>query len=334
VRILTLCRFPNIRVRRTLAVGGGAISIDDHGATDFRALAENSADIICRVNLQLALVYVSPSAFHVLGWRPDELIGKPPAAIIVAESLPVMQAAHAFNQAHPAENRPVTLQMRKKDGTTAWMEVSARIVFDPVTGKETETVLGIRDVSLRKALEEQLSLLALTDGLTGLANRRAFDENLDREWLRTLREGSQMSLVILDLDHFKHFNDTYGHQVGDDCLRAVADAVRSTIGATDVACRYGGEEIAIILPAADSAAAVRTAEAVRVAIEELDLPHDRNPAGSRVTASFGVATALSRHGGTMRMPEALLLAADNALYKAKHNGRNRIATALLVAVKL
>jgi diguanylate cyclase (GGDEF)-like protein/PAS domain S-box-containing protein len=311
-----------------------AISSDDHWTTDFQALAENSADVICRLNLRLALTYVSPASFDVLGWRPEELIGKTPDSIVTTDSLPVLAAAHTFNQAHPAETRPVTLEMRKKDGSTAWMEVKASIVRDPVTGEETETVLGMRDVSIRKALEDKLSLLALTDGLTGLANRRAFDESLNREWLRTLREGSQMSLLILDLDRFKEFNDRYGHQVGDDCLRAVAVAVRSAILPTDVACRYGGEEIAVILPGADCAGGLKTAEAVRAAIEALDFPHERDSGSGRLTASVGVATALSRHGGTMRMPETLLLAADNALYKAKHLGRNRIATTLLVAVKL
>ncbi len=261
-------------------------------------------------------------------------MGKTPDSIVAAESLPVLAAAHAFNQMHPEENRPVTLLMRKKDGSTAWMEVSARVVRDPVTGEEAETVLGMRDVSELKDLEERLSRLALTDGLTGLSNRRAFDESLDREWLRTLREGSQMSLLILDLDRFKEFNDRYGHQKGDDCLHAVAAAVRSAIRATDTACRYGGEEIAVILPAAGSAGASRVAEAVRAAIEALDFPHERNRDYGPITASVGAATALSQHGGTMRMPEALLLAADDALDKAKHLGGNCIATTLLVAAGL
>lgn len=282
----------------------------------------------------MALIYVSPSVFNVLGWRPQELLGKTPDDIVTTESLPVLAAAQSYNRAHPAENRRVTLQMRKKDGSTAWMEVSARAVRDPSTGEEAETVLGVRDVSDRKALEEQLSLLALTDGLTGLGNRRAFDESLDREWLRTLREGSQMSLLILDLDHFKEFNDRYGHQAGDEGLRVVATAVRSAVRATDIVCRYGGEEIAVILPVADSSGAMGAAEAVRASIEALDFPHERDPGHGPLTASVGVATALSRHGGTMRMPESLILAADNALYKAKHLGRNCIATALLVAVKL
>jgi diguanylate cyclase (GGDEF)-like protein len=254
---------------------------------------------------------------------------------VFGEDLPLVAAAHAVTMADPRLSRPIAVRMHRKDGGFTWMEVNARVVRDPVTSQVKETVIVMRDVTDRKALEESLSAQALTDALTGLANRRAFDEALGREWLRTLREGSQMSLLLLDLDHFKAFNDAYGHQVGDDCLRAVAIAVRKSIRGTDTACRYGGEEIAIILPSADAPGAYKVAETVRRAIEDLGLPHAGNPIGGEVlTASVGVATALSRDGGTVRLPEALLLAADTALYKAKHLGRNRIATAMLVAPKV
>jgi diguanylate cyclase (GGDEF)-like protein len=174
--------------------------------------------------------------------------------------------------------------------------------------------------------------MALTDGLTGLANRRAFDKALKSEWKRTLREGSEVSLLLLDIDHFKLFNDRYGHLVGDDCLRAVAAAVSGAVRASDSVARYGGEEIAVILPSTLIAGAVEVAEKVRSAVEALRLCHEGNPeGGGGVTVSVGVATALARVGGTMRMPESLLLAADNAMYKAKREGRNRVATSLLIA---
>jgi diguanylate cyclase (GGDEF)-like protein len=224
--------------------------------------------------------------------------------------------------------------MRKKDGTLVWIEFTARVVRDPVTGEPEEAVVTMRDVSERKMLEDELSSLALTDSLTGLANRRAFDEALDREWKRTLREGSQISLLLLDVDHFKELNDRYGHQVGDDCLRAVAFAVKKAVRETDIPARYGGDEIAVILPSTDTPGALGVAEKVRAAVEALRLTNEDNPEGSGwVTSSVGVATALSRQGGTMKMPESLLLAADNALYKAKRKGRNCVATALLVAFK-
>jgi diguanylate cyclase (GGDEF)-like protein/PAS domain S-box-containing protein len=302
--------------------------------TDFQRLAEYSADVICRSGVDMRWRYVSPSSFAVLGWTPEEMIDMEAFALIYPEDLPGLIATATRNFAPGVEPERAAVRMRKKDGTLVWIEFTARVVRNPSTGEADEAVVTMRDISERKTLEEKLSALALTDGLTKLANRRAFDEALDREWKRTLREGSQISLLLLDLDHFKELNDRYGHQVGDDCLRAVAATVLTAVRTTDIAARYGGEEIAIILPSTDTAGAVAVAEKVRSAVEALQITHEGNPEGSGwVTVSLGVATALSRQGGTMRMPESLLLAADNALYKAKREGRNRVATALLVAFK-
>jgi diguanylate cyclase (GGDEF)-like protein len=122
--------------------------------------------------------------------------------------------------------------------------------------------------------------------------------------------------------------------VGDDCLRAISTAVMQAVRATDIAARYGGEEIAVILPSTDNAGAVEVAEKVRSAIRDLRITHEGNlEGGLLVTASVGVATALARNGGSLRMPESLLLAADNAMYKAKHEGRNCVRTAVLLASK-
>jgi diguanylate cyclase (GGDEF)-like protein len=223
--------------------------------------------------------------------------------------------------------------MLRKNNSVAWIEMNGSLVRDPATGEPQEYVLIMRDIAERKAMEEKLSALALTDGLTGLSNRRAFDRALNREWKRTLREGSQISLLLLDVDHFKWFNDQYGHQAGDDCLRAIAAAVSGSVRGSDMVARYGGEEITVILPSTDTTDAVKVAEKVRLAVEGLRLPQEGHQGGGWVSVSIGVATALARQGGTIKMPESLLLAADNALYKAKHEGRNRVATALLVATK-
>lgn len=301
---------------------------------DFQFLAENSADIICRAGLDMILRYVSPSSFDLLGWKPEEMIDKGPEGFVLPEDLPIVASSSNRFLSPGVQNSSSTVRMRKKDGTIIWMELNARLARDPATGEPSEVVLVMRDVTVRKQLEDRLSALALTDGLTGLLNRRAFDETLDREWKRTLREGSEMSLLLLDVDHFKQFNDQYGHQAGDDCLRAVAAAVSKAVRATDTVARYGGEEIAVVLPSTYTAGAVEVAEKIRAIVEALQLPLEGNPeGGSWVTVSVGVATAIARVGGTMRMPESLLLAADNAMYKAKHEGRNRVATTLLIAPK-
>lgn len=301
--------------------------------TDFQLLAEYSGDVICRSGVDMKFRYVSPSSFDVLGWLPEEMMAMDAFALIYPEDLPGLFAVATRNFAPGVEPDRASVRIRKKDGTYIWVEFIARVIRDPSTQEAIEAVVTMRDISERKALEEKLSILALTDALTGLANRRAFDEALNREWKRTLREGSRISLLLLDVDNFKSFNDEYGHQVGDDCLRTIAIAVKEAVRASDIPARYGGEEIAVILPSTDTAGAVEVAEKIRAAVEALQLTHKGNSETGRITVSIGVATALSRHGGTMRMPESLLLAADNALYKAKREGRNRVETALLVAIK-
>ena len=301
----------------------------EEAAMNFQFLAEHSADIICRIGTNEKVSYVSPSCRHVLGWTPEEMTGTRLGAFILAEDIPVLDSRAASFFASGAQTDIATVRMRKKDGAIAWMEANGRLVRDPATGEPQEVVLVMRDITERKRLEEKLSALALTDSLTGLMNRRSFDESLTREWKRAVRHGSQVSLLFLDLDHFKRFNDRYGHQAGDDYLRAVAEAVSDAVRTTDRVARYGGEEITVILPSTSAAGAAETAEKVRSAVEALRLRHEGNPEGKGwVTVSVGVATAVARRGEIVDgMPKALLEAADSAMYKAKHEGRNRVVTA-------
>jgi diguanylate cyclase (GGDEF)-like protein/PAS domain S-box-containing protein len=305
--------------------------------TDFRLLAEHSADVICRVDMSTIMRYVSPSSLHVLGWTPEEMIGKGPDFLIIPEDLPIIHARSARQYAPgQTDDSPATIRMRRKDGTIIWVETSARRVFDPDTGLPREIVLVMRDITQRKLLEEKLSAQALTDPLTGIANRRAFDQALEKEWKRTLREGSQMSLLLLDVDRFKRFNDQYGHQAGDDCLRAVAAVARAGARrALDIVARYGGEELAFILPCTHAPGALQVAEKIRGAIAELKIPHAGNQdGGGFVTASIGVATAQAHKTETMKMPDSILISADYALYQAKHDGRNRVAATPLMSAQV
>jgi diguanylate cyclase (GGDEF)-like protein/PAS domain S-box-containing protein len=307
-------------------------SIFGQDAIDFKSLVDNSVDVLCCSGYDRKARYISPSCFKLLGWKPEELVGKGPEVYILPDDLHVMDDAGVRIVAADDQIDVSTFRIQRKDGSIAWVEANVRLMRDSVTGEPKEHVIIMRDITERKQLEEKLSTQALTDGLTGLWNRRAFDDALAREWKRTVRDGSQISLLILDLDHFKRFNDQYGHLAGDDCLRAVASAVRGAVRASDCVARYGGEEITIILPTTDTAGAVAAAEKVRSAVETLQLSHEGNQeGGARVTVSIGVATAFARQSEAVeRMPESLLQAADNAMYKAKHDGRNRVVTALLI----
>jgi diguanylate cyclase (GGDEF)-like protein/PAS domain S-box-containing protein len=305
----------------------------DQAFSTFQLLAEQSMDMMCRVSLDRQILYASPACKRLLGWSQEEMVGKGPQHLVLEEDLPIVRQSVAFAMQPGVEDFPHTVRMNTKDGEVIWVEINARMVRDEATGDPVEMVLVFRDITERKQFEEKLHRMAMTDGLTGLANRRAFDETLEREWKRVLREASHTSLILLDVDHFKAFNDHYGHQVGDDCLRAVAHAVEKAVGRpNDLVARYGGEEIAVILPKTDLKAAMELGERIRRRVQELALVHEKSANGEGVvTISVGVAAALSRHGGTMKMPESLLMAADTALYKAKLQGRNRVATAFLVA---
>ncbi|MEO0854506.1 MAG: diguanylate cyclase, partial [Cyanobacteria bacterium J06648_11] len=137
---------------------------------------------------------------------------------------------------------------------------------------------------------QELQALANSDGLTGVANRRRFDESISREWRRQSRHSGVLSLILLDIDDFKRYNDTYGHMAGDDCLRLVATALKRTVDRpADLVARYGGEEFALLLPETGLAGASRVAEKVRAEIDQLKLPHAASRTRTVVTASLGVA---------------------------------------------
>ena len=168
---------------------------------------------------------------------------------------------------------------------------------------------------------QELQRLSMTDALTGIANRRMFDVSLAREWRRCLRLNKPLSVVMLDVDYFKKYNDRYGHQEGDDCLVAVAHEVsRAAPRPGDLVARYGGEEFVMILSETTESGANRVAERIRQQVTELKLPHLDSPYGY-VTVSCGVSSVLPATGLS---PEMLVKSADNALYLSKNQGRNMI----------
>jgi diguanylate cyclase (GGDEF)-like protein len=167
----------------------------------------------------------------------------------------------------------------------------------------------------------ELERLSSIDGLTGLTNRRRFDELYLHEWKRAIRVGSALTAILIDIDHFKGYNDRYGHLAGDDCLRRVAVALREAAHRPgDSVARYGGEEFVAVLAETDAAGARTLAESMRRAVEKLAIEHAGSSAGSHVTASLGVATTIPDEGTDQA---SLLAAADEALYESKRGGRNR-----------
>jgi len=183
----------------------------------------------------------------------------------------------------------------------------------------------IRNHILLKKQGDLLRGLSFRDGLTGLANRRRFDQFLDAEWRRGIRSGAPLSLIMMDIDFFKAYNDGLGHLAGDDCLRRIAQTLAGAVQRpSDLTARYGGEEFVCILSETELTGARRVAGHVQTAVAEAALSHPGSSVSAWVTLSMGVATLIPTLEDS---PQTLILAADQALYAAKNGGRNRISPA-------
>ncbi len=298
----------------------------------FRLLTENSGDVIARLGLDGVFRYVSPAALRVLGWQPQALCGQPMLDFVQAEDRAwVSSSVVALAQA-ATEEITITFRFRREDESEVWVEAHVRLLLDP-GGRPLEAVLAMRDATDRKAAEtellaafERMEAMAQTDGLTGLANRRRFDEMLGREWRRAMRDETPLSLLLVDADRFKTFNDRYGHAAGDECLRHLAVAIGSAARRPgDLAARYGGEEFVVLLPATDLLGAQEVAERLRQEVLAIGLEHLGNPPMGLVSVSIGLACAWPRAGEPVDT-DGLLRAADDALYVAKSTGRNQVSS--------
>jgi len=201
-------------------------------------------------------------------------------------------------------------------------ELAAQVADRTAKLEEANALLSERSRELEEA-NRRLELLSTVDSLTEAANRRQFDHVLDAEWRRCARTGLPLALLMLDIDHFKPFNDGYGHVTGDVCLKKVAGVVRKLVQrAGELVARYGGEEFAVLLPGSDAPHARERAETIRLEVELLAIPHAYSKVAPVVTISAGVAAMIPIYGNT---PGELISAADRALYHAKQAGRNRVS---------
>ena len=298
--------------------------------TRFRLLAEASRDVIVLAGLDGERKYVSPAATELLGWSQDEMLSSNPVSITHPEDLP--KIAKMLRECREGkETGALSYRCRKKDGSYLWLESNIRLFRDAATGDAAGFVYILRDISERKIAEDKLQdafhtveQLALVDGLTGVANRRLMDETLSREWMRAIRDGTSLSLLLIDVDHFKLYNDLYGHLAGDSCLQMIANAIQAALRRPpDLLARYGGEEFVIILPNTPISGAERMSHKVLEAVAACAIPHTGSPYAS-VTVSLGCATMTATMEGS---PKELLKAADDAMYRAKTNGRNQIQLA-------
>jgi len=202
-----------------------------------------------------------------------------------------------------------------------YLAINCGPIFDD-DGKMIAVVETVRDMTDQKKAEMALESLAHKDGLTGLANRRSFDMALESDLMQSQREREPLSLLLCDVDYFKLYNDTYGHQAGDECLKKIARTLDAqAFRATDLAARYGGEEFAMIIPGADINGARRIGERIRQSIYDLEIEHKSNPALDRVTISIGAVSLIPKCEDNNA---GVIERADKALYQAKEGGRNQI----------
>ncbi len=305
------------------------VRIGQRAERRYRLLAENSSDAIVCLGLDGSRRYASPAFTVLTGWSVEEGVCERWSDIVHPDDRPMLAGVAPRLLSGEAQ---VTSCFRyiRKDGSTVWVEGRARLLRD--TNGDTQLISNVRDITDRRAAENQVAVLnrelarqANTDGLTGLANRRRFDEALDLEWRRGAREETPLSLLMIDVDRFKLYNDRHGHQGGDACLRAVAATMAQVARRpADLTARYGGEEFAILLPGVDAQGAAALAGRVAAAVRATGIAHEDNTPAGVVTVSIGVATAIPSLAMEAPGLAALVTGADAALYEAKRSGRNRV----------
>ncbi len=329
------------RMTAQLAVRGAALRQSEE---KFHSLVENVNIGVYRATLDGKGVFLqlNSAMAHIFGYSSANELLRIPIADLYQNAADREQFLADARKEGLVKNREVL--MRKQDGTVFWCSRSG-VVRSDEAGREWIDG-AIEDIDERKRAEallrqakEQLEIqvaertrqltelnaelkqLSTLDGLTCIGNRRCLDDFLEYEWQRARREKESIALIMFDIDYFKLFNDTYGHVAGDECLKKVAAVLKNTIKrTTDFASRYGGEEFVVVLPATNSQGAMKVAEKIRIAIEGLEIRHEKSTLSPFVTVSAGVAAVVPDGNTTSTL---LVDAADQALYRAKEAGRNR-----------
>jgi diguanylate cyclase (GGDEF)-like protein/PAS domain S-box-containing protein len=260
--------------------------------------------------------YANPACDRYLGYADDDLVGRSLTELLAdKEAYPdgstAMEAiGHGTHE----------VLIRRRDGGLRAMDLT----MTPMHAADGLFVAVLHDITHHKQSEDALQRAAMLDPLTMIANRRQFDAFMEKEWQRAIRNTQPLSLVVLDVDHFKLYNDTLGHAAGDACLQKVAQALQAhALRPTDLAARYGGEEFVLLFAETPLDAAERLGEAIRTAVEGLKLPNPRSPTSPWLTVSVGVAAIVPTQLDDI---EQLFVCADRAMYAAKEAGRNRVET--------
>jgi diguanylate cyclase (GGDEF)-like protein/PAS domain S-box-containing protein len=307
----------------------------EHDAAVYRTLLESTKAIPWKIDwASMAFTYIGPQIESLLGWAPSswKTVQDWAARMHPEDRDKVVAFCVAQSQAgtdHEADYRALT-----SSGDYVWLRDVVHVVRDE--RGDVESLVGFMfDISERKKTEEKLAelqreleALSFKDGLTGVGNRREFDAVLRHAWSAAQRHGAPLSLIMVDIDFFKSYNDYYGHVQGDECLKRVAGLLSDAVRPGDFVGRFGGEEFVLVLPNTGSEAARQVAERCRDRIGAAQIAHERSPFRQTVTASFGVGSVIPDSSAD---PVEFVNLVDTQLYLAKDNGRDCIAAVNRVA---
>lgn len=290
-----------------------------------KLVTENSRDVIVIADFEGNRSFVSGAIANWGGWSREDLLRFKSFDLAHPDDRPKI-AATILELRAGKDGALVECRVRTREGRYLWVEASLRTIRDPVTGLPKGILNAVREITQRKLAEQELAdayhaveTLAITDALTGLANRHSFDQCINNEWRRCMRERKPLSLLLVDADLFKSYNDSYGHLRGDSCLKQIAEAAQDVIARPgDLVARFGGDEFAVILPNTAADGALQIARDICAMTRNRQLPHSANTAGI-VTVSVGCATLVPQFG---HHAASLIDCADKALYQAKRCGHN------------
>lgn len=294
---------------------------------EFSQILNTVTDGIWVIDKNYDILRINKAILDIVQKTENEVIGK--------KCYDILQSSLCNSPKCPMKKilkkkKPLELDMEKLiDGKKPHQFLLAAAPFLGLEGRAIGILEILKDISIRKRMEEELhkvnqelKRLTVVDGLTKIPNRRHFDNSLEIEWRRMIREKKPLSLIFCDVDHFKLYNDTKGHQAGDDCLRSVALQIKKNVKrSTDIVARYGGEEFSVILPDTDAKGALCVAERIRHGIKDLKISHPSSPVNRYLTLSLGVSMVVPRSNDLS--PDMFIDTADRALYIAKKEGRNR-----------
>jgi len=293
----------------------------------YKTLLESTKAIPWRIQWDtLSFSYIGPQIEELLGWAPESWVSVQDWADRIHQEDRDWAVNFCVAQSKAGVDHEADYRALRKDGSYVWIRDVVHVVRKD-DGSVDALVGFMFDISERKRTEQrlielqrELEALSFKDGLTGIANRRRFDTVFEEDWDTARRSGRPLSLLMLDIDYFKQYNDHYGHVQGDYCLKLVARVLEKAVRRSqDFLARFGGEEFVLVLPDTDAAAASEVAARCHALIEQEWIPHERSMARKSLTMSIGVGTVVPMHGDERL---AFLELVDRRLYQAKQRGRN------------